>query len=336
MVARHFNEWIRYERNSKSQHTIASYKLALRLYIVEYLENTMKLANDAFDINKAFSPTTISNWLLWLKGRGYKAQSINHRRGSLMRFLHYLGKQEPNCMTFYLEGKEVQKHKVIPVKIHGFSMEALKALLNAPDTSTKTGYRDCVLFSLLYATGARINELLNIRLRDVKLPSKNGKTSSVTFFGKGNKYRNIPLLSPIIMQLKQYIAAYHGSNPSQESFLFFAKSKGSLCPLSQRAIDYRLKKYAEIAHKRCDEVPLDAHTHQFRHTRATEWIKEGHPLPVVSSLLGHASVETTMTYLDITPDMIAKATKSVSSGQANNMNAEWPTSAQITQLFDFG
>ena len=335
MVARHFNQWIQYEQDSKSQHTIYSYKLAIRLFIIDYLEGVLKHSYDTFDIDKAFASSTIADWLMWLKQRGYKAQSINHRRGSLLRFLRYLGKQEPHLMTYYFEAKEVQKHKVTPIKVHGFSKDALKAILNAPNTATKTGYRDCVLLSLLYATGARINELLSIRLRDVKLGGKAGTISSITFFGKGNKYRVIPLLSPSVEQLKQYILTFHGEKPSQDAFLFYSKSKGKLEKLSQRAIGYRLRKYAEIAHQTCPDVPLDAHSHQFRHTRATDWIKEAHSLPTVSSLLGHASVETTMAYLDITPDMIAEATKSVASEQANNMQPEWPNTSKLISLFDF-
>lgn len=333
-VARHFNEWLRYERDAKSRHTLAGYKLALRLFIQDYLEHELKLVGASFDINKAFAANTISKWLLWLKNKGCKPQTINHRRTSLLRFLNYLGKQEPHFMTFFLEAKDVQKHKVVPVKIHGFSLPALIAILNAPNTSTKTGYRDCVLMSLLYATGARINEVLSLRLRDIKQPNKEDGFVSIIFYGKGNKYRSIPLLKPSVDQLQQYISAFHDKDASRDAFLFYSKSKGVMTPLSQRAVNYRLRKYAADAHKVCDEVPLDAHSHQFRHTRATQWIKENHPLAVVSSLLGHASMETTMAYLDITPDMIAEATMSVSSDQANQMQPKWNLE-NTSNLFDF-
>lgn len=333
-VARHFNEWLKYEREAKSCHTIAGYKLALRLFIRDYLETELKLVGASFDISKAFAPDTISKWLLWLKNRGCQAQTINHRRTSLLCFLKYLGKREPHFMTFFLEAKDVQKHKVKPVKVHGFSLHALKAILNVPNTLTKTGYRDCVLMSLLYATGARINEILSLRLRDIKQPTNQDEFASIIFYGKGNKYRSVPLLKPSIEQLQKYITIFHGKNASIDELLFYSKSKGVMAPLSQRAINYRLRKYALEAHKICDDVPLDVHSHQFRHTRATQWIKEGHPLAVVSSLLGHASLETTMAYLDITPDMIAEATKNVSCEQANSIQPKWNAN-NISNLFDF-
>lgn len=334
-VAKCFNEWIRYESSSKSVHTISSYKTALRIYLVEYLANVLNLVYKTFDINKAFSATTIMNWMKWMRDvKNCSAQTVNHRHSSLLSFLSYLGKMEPLFLTFYLEAKEIHKHRVKHVKVHGFTTEALTALLNAPNTSTKTGYRDSVLLSLLYATGARINELLTVHLRDVRI-SKNGKPSYITFNGKGNKYRCIPLLTPSIAHLEKYIKTFHGENPSPDVYLFYSKSKGKYVQLSSRAIAYRLNKYAEIAHEKCEDVPLNSHSHQFRHTRATEWIRENHSVAVVSSLLGHASVETTMTYLDITPDMIAEAAKSVSSEQANAMQPKWKEDEDFTKLFNF-
>lgn len=337
MVARLYNAWINSERQAKSEHTIASYQQAMRLFLMEYLDNTLHLANDTFDINKAFSMKTISEWLSWMQNnRACKPQTINHRRGSILRFLYFLGKNEPTYLTFYLEAKVIQKHKVVPTKVHGFTTEALKALLSAPNLRTKTGRRDCVLMSLLYATGARINELLTTKIRDVRLAKRSGDTSTITFYGKGNKYRCIPLLEPTVQQLQVYIKEFHNNEQSPDHYLFYSKSKGKMCPLTQKAVSYRLKTYARLAHEHCEDVPLNAHTHQFRHTRATNWIRENHPLPAVSSLLGHASPETTMTYLDITPDMIADATKSVASTAANVMKQKWDKEAvDIRNLFDF-
>lgn len=205
-VARHFNGWIAFEREAKSDHTIASYKLALKLYLIDYLANHLKMANKTFDITKALSPTTIKNWLGWLKNaRQCKSQTINHRRGSLLRFLRYMGKQEPDLMTYALEAQYVQKHRVSPTKVSGFTTDALKALLNTPNTATKTGFRDCVLLSLLYSTGARINEVLTLRLRDIHISSEGTKIPSVTFYGKGNKYRCIPLLDPTLRDRKSVV-----------------------------------------------------------------------------------------------------------------------------------
>lgn len=335
-VAKFYNEWIASEQIAKSEHTIDGYKRALKLFLKEFLEGKYQLANSRFDINKALSTASIKAWMLWLRDeRHCKAQTINHRFASLLRYLEYLGKQEPSMMTYYLEAKAIQKHREKPTKVNGFEMDALTALLNAPNPKTKTGYRDCVMLSLLYATGARIGELLSVKIADIKISKDEKKVSEITFFGKGNKYRCIPLLRPTVEQLIAYINRFHEGGKDSGAYLFYSKSRGKHTPLTTRAVAYQLRKYAHIAHEKCDSVPLDAHCHQFRHTRATEWIREKHALPTVSSLLGHASIETTMTYLDITPEMIAEATKTVASDEANALTANWSSDVDFSGLFNF-
>ena len=86
----------------------------------------------------------------------------------------------------------------------------------------------------------------------------------------------MPLDENIMIQISLFIKRIHGTNPNPDSFLFFSPSKGKTSKLSSRAIQKRLKQHACSVHESCDEVPLDMHSHLFRHTRATNWVKERH------------------------------------------------------------
>lgn len=144
----------------------------------------------------------------------------------------------------------------------------------------------------------------------------------------------MPLDENIMIQMSLFIKRIHGTNPNPDSFLFFSPSKGKTSKLSSRAIQKRLKQHACSVHESCDEVPLDMHSHLFRHTRATNWVKERHRLPVVSNLLGHEHIETTMQYLDITLEMMDEAAASVRNPATNSIQQNW-SEEDIDELFVF-
>lgn len=96
--------------------------------------------------------------------------------------------------------------------------------------------------------------------------------------------------------------------------------------LTEPALDKRIKIYAADAHKRCPEVPLDTHAHQFRHAKATHWLEDGMNIIQISFLLGHASLDTTMRYLDITTDDKRKALATLENEKEKNVTKKWKDS----------
>lgn len=94
---------------------------------------------------------------------------------------------------------------------------------------------------------------------------------------------------------------------------------GKYVKLTEPALDKRIKIYAADAHKKCPEVLLDTHAHQFRHAKATHWLEEGINIIQLSFLLGNASLDTTMRYLDITTDDKRKSL-SILEGEEKRMS----------------
>ena len=150
------------------------------------------------------------------------------------------------------------------------SRKAVKAITEEPDVSTKAGKRDVTFMVILYATAARMDEMLDMKISQLHLDDE---TPYVTIIGKGRKIRNIYLLPKAVAHLKSYLEVFHGETPNADDYVFYSRNKGKQGKLSQTAIDKMLKKHAMSAHNKCTEVPVKVHAHQFRHAKAS------HPAP---------------------------------------------------------
>lgn len=173
---------------------------------------------------------------------------------------------------------------------------------------------------VLYGTAARIGELLSIKLQDLHLESAK---PYVNIIGKGGKIRTLYLLPKAVGFLKLYLKKYHDSNSDEYDYLFYSVIHGKTHALSQQAVYKILRKYAEAAHEKCPDVPIDLHAHQFRHAKALHWLEDGMNIVQISFLLGHSSVETTMVYLDITTEQEMAALATLQSEKNQKVSPKW-------------
>ena len=166
---------------------------------------------------------------------------------------------------------------------------AMTAIAEQTNTGTAKGLRDRFLIILMYDTGARIQEILNIRLCDLQM----GRFPKVTLHGKGSKTRDVPLMEKTVQHLRKYLSEFHSAMPlSSETPLFYSVIHGEMRPLTDRRIRYLLQEYGEKAREVCHEVPESVHPHLFRHSRAMHLYQEGMDLTLVSQWLGHSQLET--------------------------------------------
>ena len=173
------------------------------------------------------------------------------------------------------------------------TLDEMQALLAQPDINTTAGRRDLTMVSLLYDTGARVQEILNIKLCDLQL----GRLPKVTLFGKGRKTRIVPLMEKTVLHLKKYLLVFHSDTVSATDLpLFYSVTHGEKHPLTPRMTQYILQKYGEQARRICQEVPEKVHPHLFRHSRAMHLYQGGMDLTLVSQWLGHSQLETTQIY----------------------------------------
>lgn len=168
--------------------------------------------------------------------------------------------------------------------------ENLKHLLSMPDTSTPKGRRHLVLLSVLYDTAARVSELVDICMRDVRLDFP----AVITLHGKGGKIRTVPLMTQTAELLRSYIAENHidvRRNPDMPLFW-----NGSRHKLTRSGITYIVQKYADMARETSSGMPSRISPHVFRHTKAMHMVQANVNPVYIKDYLGHADISTTEVY----------------------------------------
>jgi len=281
-----------------SENTVKSYRSVLNL-LVEYLrtEKNLKISQINFEI---FKHEMILNFLKWLQvTRHCSVRSRNQRLMALRTFFAYAGIVDCAQIALYEDMKKVPVANEQGHMVEYLSENALKTLLEQPDIHKRTGLRDQFFMTLMYDTGARCNELLSMRVRDLRI---NRKYPTAYLLGKGNKPRTVELLDRTVEHCKRYLQVYH-KDSSPNDWLFYAVSYGERHQLSADAVAAFMRKYGESARAKCAEMPQRIHPHQLHHTRAIHYYRDGMPLALVAEQLGHASPETTKIYAFANSDM---------------------------------
>ena len=268
---------------------------------------------------ESFSVQNIEEWLLWLNDkRGCSPETCNVRLASLRAFLKYLGKREVSMMHLSMGAMGIERRKIIRKQVQGLSKEGVKALLDTPNLSTKTGRRDLALLVLMYSTATRIDEVLSLKVKHLYADAKK---PYITILGKGGKIRTLYLLPKAVSHIKAYMQEFHGDTPNSDSYVFYSRNGGG--KMTQPAINKQLKKYAAIANSICKDIPITLHAHQIRHAKASHWLDDGMNIVQISFLLGHEQLETTMKYLAITTEQGSKALATLEDESTRQLPKKW-------------
>lgn len=304
-----------------SPHTVKAYRDTLNLFRQFLLaEKGIAFTNITFDrLNHA----VIYEFLTWLQDeRGCAASTKNHRLAALKSFFHYCGMEDPALMAIYLDIQKVKSQRLQRMRVDYLSEAALKTLLEQPDVNTRCGMRDRFLMILLYDTAARIQEILDLQMKDIHL---NDQTPCLYLTGKGHKTRAVPLMEKTIAHYHAYLKIFHPEgHPKNDAYLFYTRIKGQTGKLSEDTVACFLKRYAASAHLVCSEVPLRIHAHLFRHTRAMHLYQAGIPLSYIKDFLGHVSVNTTDIYAATDTAMMKAALEKIVPREVEQTAKEVP------------
>lgn len=276
-----FIEYIRFERNY-SDYTETNYYLDLELFEEYLLKNKKDFKNLIYK--------DIQLYILFLKEvKTLKPTSINRHLSTLRSYYNYLLKEGIVINNPFKLVSSQKKEKKLP---NYMKYSEFEALIDACD-ETNLGIRNRVLIELLFATGARIGELIGIKLQDINFSNREIKLK-----GKGNKERICFFNSFSEKYLKEYINGarnelLNGKNSNQ---LFINHLGGNLTDRGVRDILDKLIKRASLNTK--------ITPHSFRHTFATMLLNEGCDLKSVQELLGHVNLSTTSIYTHLTNDRI--------------------------------
>ena len=291
------------EEKKCSPNTVRSYRKALEL-LLDYVKEQrgVPLAKVTFDM---IDRDLMADFLNYLEqSRGCSAVTRNHRLDCIRAFYKYAA-QEDIALVFYCEEiQKVKSAKVPETIVEHMSTNAVQAILSQPDTSTTLGKRDAFLMLFLYKTGARVQELVDVRLCDIQF----GDTPRVLLHGKGAKSRAIPLRDDVVQHLKKYLAPFHESE-SQYSvqYLFYVVRNKQKKRMTEQNVRNIVSKYGAMARETNKEVPEQVHPHLFRHSWAMFLYQNGVDLTLISQWLGHAQFKTTLIYAHADTEIKRKA-----------------------------
>ncbi len=304
-----------------SPHTVKAYREAIDLFR-RFLQEEKAIAFSRITFEQ-MDHELIYEFLAWLQNkRNSTASTRNQRLAALKTFFHYCAMEDPALMALYMDILQVRSQKVAQHSVDYMSEFALKILLEQPDPTTRQGLRDRVLMIFLYDTGARIHEMLELKLKDIHLQDA---APCVYLTGKGNKTRVVPLMEKTIAHLQEYMKSFHpNGEQDHDQHLFYTLLKGRKGRMSDDNVSYFLKRYAKSAHELCSEVPLRMHAHLFRHTRAMHLYQAGIPLSYIKDFLGHVSINTTDIYASTDTSMMRAALEKIQPGENEQVSRTLP------------
>lgn len=260
-----------------SNNTIVNYKVDLMEF---YSFN-----NEELNISK----DTVTAYLKYLYDKDISKSSISRKLSSLRNFYDYLLKKELIDVNYFKMFKNPKKDKGLPKFV---KEDDIDKMFSIPDTRTWIGERNILIIRMLYATGVRISELVNIRLNDINISDR-----TIKIFGKGSKERIVVFGNNTKEALDEYLARGRRQVDFHSSEYLFLNKDGN--KLSTR---YIRKIIDDIIFKASIEMHVSPH--MLRHTFATGMLNNGADLVSVKDLLGHESLDTTSIYTHVSDDKI--------------------------------
>lgn len=184
------------QERGASENTIDTYRYTFILFL-EFIKSEKKIKPDKYKI-ELFTRNIIIEFLDWIeKNRNCSINTRNNRLACLLSFAHFLSFEYPDYLNNYSEILQIKQKKCSNVTMNYLEIEGMKLLMEQPDKNSKKGYRDYIILFLLYETGARVSELINMRLGDFHKT----KPYYVKITGKGNKERIVPLAKEVVTRL---------------------------------------------------------------------------------------------------------------------------------------
>jgi site-specific recombinase XerD len=301
----------------RSPHTVESYRDALSLFR-RYIVQTVGISIGNFTFAECTRDCMLG-FMNYLSELESKASTRNQRLAALRSYLMFAADKDISLQSIELEVKRVPRCRVKKAEKTVLQEEAITAILNQPP-NTKMGLRDRTIMTLLYDSAARLAEVLGLSVSDVSI---DGDNPYIRVNGKGNKHRIVPISLKTAAHLAHYILVYNKNGNSNTNLLFYTVIKNEIGMISEANVERFIRRYARKAQSSCPSIPDRVHPHMFRRARATHLYQNGVSLPLVSRLLGHASLETTRVYAQPSMQMLRDAIESVETPQGEAAKPIW-------------
>ena len=286
-----------------STNTIAVYRDTFRLFLL-FCEEKKGISPDRLTIS-SLTKELITDYLDWLEQeRECSIATRNQRLSSIHGFIKYVQKESPDNLFALQRIMGISSRKTGKTIIPYLTEGELKILFQQPDVKTKQGKRDLVLLTLMYDSAARVQELADLKVKNIRLNSP----AVITLNGKGNKTRQVPVLGKTKDLLSGYLEEhkkYPWGIATADAPVFYNQKHQQL---TRWGISYILNVYVELAKKDIGfTVKFPITPHVLRHSKAMGMLKSGINLIYIRDFLGHSNVTTTEVYARADNEMKRKA-----------------------------
>lgn len=304
-----------------STNTIVSYRDAFKLLIC-YFRDERSIPPERLTLEQV-DAAAITGFLEWLATSRHNAASTsNQRLAAIDSFFSWMQTQDPARMACYQDILAIPASKHDRPAVVHLTVEQTRQLLALPDRSTRAGRRDATLLATLYDTAARVQELADLTVRDIRVDHP----AMAALTGKGRKTRHVPLDANTTALLNAYLAERQLGRPGRDDHpVFFNQHRAKL---SRGGIAWILRKYQTQA---ADPALANARLspHILRHSRAMHLYDSGVPLPYIRDILGHVDLSTTEIYARASTEAKRKALEAVYDDVVTADLAEWNQNPEL-------
>jgi integrase/recombinase XerD len=284
-----------------SLQTCETYAVSFKL-LLEYAATQTGTRPSRLAIEQLDAPLIVAFLAYIEQERGNGAATRNLRLAAIRSFMRYVEHHVPSALA------QVGRIEAIPVKrrdqklIRHLTMEEIRAILNAPDVTTRLGVRDRAMMHLCFAGGLRVSELVGVLQNNITL----GRTPTVMVRGKGRKERCLPLWKETARDVRAW-QSVRGEARTPE---LFVNAEGAA--MTRAGFEYVLDKHVRRAAKICPALAgRTVSPHQLRHSCAVVMLQATRDIRKVALWLGHADIRTTEVYLRMDPSEKLEAVEAV-------------------------
>lgn len=278
-----------------SVNTILAYRDAIKLLLC-YAADTLGKPVDRLAVEDITEKTVLGFLDHVEQERGCSARTRNARLAAILSLFAFIGREEPPLLEQCRRIRAIPQKRTKHETVDYLDEKEMQAILDAVDIHSRTGIRDRALLLLLYNTGTRVSEVVDLQVSDLRLD----RAGQVHLLGKGRKHRSCPLWPETVTALQAYLKQRAPKEPEIERL--FLNANGA--PITRFGIRHITGKYAAAAQDLCPSIQTKTVTpHTIRHTTAMHLLRSGNDVNMVSYWLGHADINTTHIYIEIDMEM---------------------------------
>lgn len=324
IISKYFTRYLTDDRGCSSQ-TIDTYRYAFMQFI-EYMDKVKKVKPENITM-KAVNYNNVIDYLLWIEQCLHVSISTrNIRLAAFKGFASYVKYEYPEYLQEAAQILKIKSKKKESCEVSYTTHEGMKYILQQIDRGTNTGLRDYTMFTLMYSTGIRVSELINIRGQDVSMSTQ----KSITIHGKGGKVRYVAIVKQFAPIFEHYLNQNKCLLPQNLCNCIFTNHSKE--QFTRQGINQRLKIYVDKAREQYPQlIPANFSPHKIRHSTAMALMEEGTELIIVRDLLGHSSVQTTEIYAKASTARKRKAIEEHSNDLVDREQPLWENNSTVLE-----